>query len=117
MIVGGADTMATLESQKRSERRRHQRWWEELNRQPEVIALRREIARRARSRRRHPFAGQTASQPGPLWLYCLIAGMHEGGRAWKGRRCTKRLGTRMCWNWRQSSSDRCHRHQRERGDQ
>ena len=35
--------MATLESQKRSERRRNQKSWERLNRDPEVIALRREM--------------------------------------------------------------------------
>jgi hypothetical protein len=104
--------MATIESKKRMERRRRQRWWEQFNRDPEVIALRREIARRQRYRQRHPFAGQTATQRGPLWLYCLMAGMHEGGRPPRTRRCTKRLGSRRCWGWREADSDRCYRHRR-----
>jgi hypothetical protein len=105
--------MATRESEKRMERRRRQRWWEELNRQPEVIALRREIARRARYRRRHPFSGQSASIRGLLYMHCVYAGIRLGGRARKGRRCTKRLGTRVCHNWRAPGTDRCYRHRRQ----
>ena len=86
--------MATLESEKRMERRRNQKWWEELNRQPEVIALRREMARRQRYLRRHPYAGQ----PTLAYMHCVYMGIRLGGRARKARRCTKRLGTKLCWN-------------------
>lgn len=100
--------MATLESEKRMERRRNQKWWEELNRQPEVIALRREMARRQRYLRRHPYAGQ----PTLAYMHCVYMGIRLGGRARKARRCTKRLGTKLCWNWRVGGTDRCHRHGR-----
>jgi hypothetical protein len=100
--------MATIESQKRSERRRNQKWWERLNRTPEVIALRREIARRQRYRAKHPYAGQ----PGLIYMRCVYMGSRFGGRARKARRCTKRLGTRLCWNWRVLGTDRCYRHRR-----
>ena len=56
--------MATFESEKRMERRRRQRWWEALNREPEVIALRREMARRKQYRANHPYAGQ----PGLIYM-------------------------------------------------
>jgi hypothetical protein len=75
--------MATLEFEKRMERRRRQRWWEELNRQPEVMVLRREIARRARYQRRHPFSGQSASIRGLLYMHCVYMGIRFGGRARK----------------------------------
>jgi hypothetical protein len=108
-----ADTsMATIESQKRMERRRSQKlreWWLNL---PEYRALRREIERRQQYRRRHPFMGQDARQRGPLWLYCFMAGSHEGGRPPRVRRCTKRLGSRLCWGWREAGSDRCVKHRR-----
>jgi hypothetical protein len=104
--------MATLEFEKRMERRRRQRWWEELNRQPEVMVLRREIARRARYQRRHPFSGQSASIRGLLYMHCVYMGIRFGGRARKARRCTKQLGSRLCWNWRVSGTDRCYRHGR-----
>jgi hypothetical protein len=104
--------MATIASAKRSERRRRQKSWERWIRQPEVVALRREILRRHRYRERHPFAGLTAMRGSPLWLYCFMAGMHEGGRPPRAKRCTKRLGTRLCWGWRESDSDRCYQHRR-----
>ena len=100
--------MATWESEKRMERRRNQKWWEELNRQPEVIALRREMARRQRYLRRHPYAGQ----PTLAYMHCVYMGIRLGGRARKARRCTKRLGTKLCWNWRVGGTHRCHRHGR-----
>jgi hypothetical protein len=100
--------MATEESEKRMERRRRQRWREELNRQPEVIALRREIARRQRYRAKHPYAGQ----PGLIFMRCVYFGKKLGGRARGGRRCTKRLQTRVCHNWRAPGTDRCHMHMR-----
>jgi hypothetical protein len=100
--------MATIESQKRSERRRAQKWWERLNRDPEVIALRREIARRQRYLRRHPYAGQ----PTLAYMHCVYMGIQHGGRPPKARRCTRRLGTRYCWNWRAPGTDRCDRHGR-----
>ena len=98
--------MATRESEKRMERRRTQKWWEEFNRQPEVIALRREMARHQRYLRRHPYAGQ----PTLAYMHCVYMGIRLGGRARKARRCTKRLGTKLCWNWRVGGTDRCHRH-------
>jgi hypothetical protein len=110
MEVGGADLMATLESQKRMERRRHQRWWEAFNRDPEIIALRRYIAARQRYQQRHPFSGRPW---GLLYMHCAYMGIRFGGRARKARRCTKRLGTRFCHNWRAPGTDRCIRHRRE----
>jgi hypothetical protein len=44
--------------------------------------------------------------------YCVWAGRVLGGRPAEERRCTKRLGTRRCWNWRVKGTDRCHLHQR-----
>jgi hypothetical protein len=105
--------MATIESEKHMERRRHQRWWERLNRAPEVIALRRSIAARQRYRQRHPFSGQRPGLRGLLWLHCVSAGIRLGGRPPWARRCSKRLGTRYCWNWRAPASDRCYRHARQ----
>jgi hypothetical protein len=102
--------MATEESEKRMERRRHQRWWERLNRDPEIIAIRRELARRQRYRQRHPFSGQHPGVRGLLWLHCVHAGIRLGGRPPKARRCSKRLGSRLCWNWRVPGADRCYRH-------
>jgi hypothetical protein len=100
--------MATLESQKRSERRRRQRWQRWLNTDPEVIALRCEMARCQRYLARHPYAGQ----PTLAYMHCVYMGIRFGGRARKARRCTKRLGSRLCWNWRAPGIDRCVRHRR-----
>jgi hypothetical protein len=102
--------MATYESQKRMERRRHQRWREAFNRDPEVIALRRYVAARQRYERRHPFSGRLRPL---LRLHCMAAGILKGGRPSAARRCTKRLGSRFCWNWRAPGTDRCSRHGRE----
>jgi hypothetical protein len=104
--------VATIESQKRMERRRRQRRWEQFNREPEVIALRREIARRQRYRQRHPYSGNTPGVRGLLLIRCISAGIQLGGRPPLARRCTKRLGSRFCWNWRAAESDRCYRHGR-----
>jgi hypothetical protein len=104
--------MATLESQKRSERRRRQRRWEQFNREPEVIVLRREMARRQRYRQRHPYSGEHPGLRGLLYLHCVYAGIRLGGRPPRARRCTKRLGSRLCWGWREADSDRCYRHRR-----
>jgi hypothetical protein len=104
--------MATEESQKRTERRRHQRWWERLNRDPEIIAIRREVARRQQYRQRHPFSGQHPGVRGLLWLHCVNAGIRLGGRPPRAQRCTKRLGQRFCWNWCMPATDRCYRHGR-----
>ena len=100
--------MATLESEKRSERRRHQKFWERENRDPEVIALRRQIDRCQRYLAKHPYAGQ----PVLLFMHCCYMGIRFGGRARKGRRCTKRLSSRICRNWRVPGTDRCWRHAR-----
>jgi hypothetical protein len=101
--------MATEESQKRTERRRLQRWREAWNRQPEIIAFRRAIAARQRYQQRHPFSGR---HPGLLLIHCITAGIQQGGRPPKARRCSKRLESRFCWNWRASGTDRCYRHSR-----
>jgi hypothetical protein len=108
--------MATEESQKRMECRRRQRRWEQFNREPEVIALRREIARRRRYRQRHPYSGNTPGERGLRLIRCISAGIQLGGRPPKPRRCTKRLGSRFCWGWRESGTDRCDRHRREQRD-
>jgi hypothetical protein len=102
--------MATLESEKRMERRRHQRWWEALNRDPQIIALRRYIAARQRYQQRHPFSGRPW---GLLYMHCAWIGREQGGRPPQARRCTKRLGSRFCWNWRAPGTDRCYRHGRQ----
>lgn len=107
--------MATEESQQRMERRRHQRWWERLNREPEVIALRRYIASREKYRQRHPFSGERPGVRGLLYMHCVTAGIEQGGRPPRARRCTKRLHSRRCWNWRESGRDRCSRHRRAQG--
>ena len=49
---------------------------------------------------------------GPLQWLCGIAGRRHGGRPPPEQRCTKRLGTRFCWNWRSEGTDRCWRHPR-----
>jgi hypothetical protein len=108
--------MATIESEKRMERRRRQRWWERFNREPEVIALRREMARRQRYRQRHPYSGDTPGVRGLLLIRCVSAGIQLGGRPPKLRRCRKRLGSRFCWGWRAPGADRCYRHRREQGE-
>jgi hypothetical protein len=105
--------VATIESEKRMERRRRQRWWEQLNRDPEVIALRRAIAARQKYRQRHPFSGQHPGLHGLLWLHCVNAGIRLGGQPPRARRCTKRLKGRYCWNWRAPGTDRCSRHGRQ----
>jgi hypothetical protein len=102
--------MATEESEKRMERRRFQKWREQWYAQPEVQVLRRAIAARQKYRQRHPFSGQHPGLRGLLWLHCVNAGIRLGGRPANARRCTKRLGTRYCWNWRAPGTDRCYRH-------
>lgn len=47
--------------------------------------------------------------------WCGHVGRKLGGRPPKYRRCTKRLGTRFCWNWRVDGTDRCRLHPRGRG--
>jgi hypothetical protein len=85
--------MATEESQKRMERRRRQRRWEAWNCQPEIITLRRAIAARQLQQQRHPFSGR---HPGLLRMHCIYAGIQLGGRPPQTRRCSKRLGSRLC---------------------
>lgn len=46
-----------------------------------------------------------------IQMACAMAGRELGGRPSRERRCTKRLGTRYCWNWRVGGTDRCHLHQ------
>jgi hypothetical protein len=101
--------MATVESRQRMERRRRQQWLERWRADPEVVALRRQIEAQRRYRQRHPFSGR---HPGLLRMHCIVAGIQQGGRPPKVRRCSKRLESRLCWNWRAPGSDRCSRHGR-----
>jgi hypothetical protein len=99
--------MATEQSLKRSARRRVQRWREQWMADPAMQALRREIRARQRYEQRHPFS----RLPELALLHCWAKGIELGGRPPKARRCTKRLGSRLCWNWRMPGSSRCYRHQ------
>ena len=107
----GADTVATNESQERMARRRSQRWREAWYASPEYQAHRWDWERYRRYKRKHPWSGVP-------WLIlkwlCRCWGMTLGGRPPKGRRCTKRLGSRFCWGWRVAGTDRCGRHPRAR---
>jgi hypothetical protein len=84
--------MATIESEKRMQRRRRQRWWEQFNRQPDVIALRREIARRQKYRQRHPYSGQHPGLHGLLYIPCVTAGRELGGRPSPGPALQEAIG-------------------------
>jgi hypothetical protein len=106
--------MPSEESRKRCERRRHQRWRERWMADPEIQVLRRVLEARRRYRQRHPFTGY-AERPevrGHMLMHCISAGVIRGGRPPQARRCTKRLGTRYCWNWQARGADRCHLHPR-----
>jgi hypothetical protein len=76
---------------------------------------RRQQQREIRQRRFAFMAVGNADSPWPQvfkeW-YIKHLGRTLGGKPSRHRRCTKRLGTRQCWNWRTSHSDRCHRHSR-----
>jgi hypothetical protein len=90
----------------RTKRRRQQRLRAELA--AEMASLEQGPLGRRLRRRRMPWAN--ASE---LWFRCWLAGGLEGGRPKDvSHRCTKRLGSRLCWNWRAAGSDRCWRHQR-----
>jgi hypothetical protein len=95
--------MATQESEDRMVRRHLQRYREAF--EPAVQAWRRDQRRRTQ---RHPYRHV---HPALLWLFCRWWGSALGGRPPQERRCTKRLGTRYCWNWRVEGTTRCHRHQ------
>ncbi len=99
--------MATYESRQRMARRRAHRSFEAWKARPDVQAMLHDQHRRLR---RHPYR---FVHPGLLWLYCYQWGRELGGRPPKARRCTKRLGTRYCWNWRVKGTTRCHRHPRD----
>ncbi len=91
-------------------RRRHvQRFGEQIK--AEVAALHRtpEWRRwwRNRRRRRWPRLSLEAVR-----VFCMLDGYDKGGRPPRARRCTKRLGSRFCWNWREPETDRCWRHAR-----
>jgi hypothetical protein len=51
--------------------------------------------------------------PEVVRLFCIADGMNLGGRPARSRRCTKRLGSQFCWNWREPRADRCWRHARQ----
>lgn len=100
--------MATWASQQRMERRRQQRARERRHADPQMIALGRYLDARARYMARHPWA----RHPALLRMWCMASGIRFGGRPPKVRRCTKRLGSRFCWNWRLPDTDRCALHAR-----
>ena len=108
--------MATEESRKRSDRRRHQRVIAEWHASPEYQAMKRDLLAQRRYRLRHPYTGYQHSsvQRGLLLLRCISAGVTLGGRPPKAQRCTRRLGSRFCWGWRVQDTDRCYRHPRAR---
>jgi hypothetical protein len=99
--------MAKRESEERNARRRRQRWREGLRMDPELRAVLREIQRRRR-RRRWPGMPQIVVD-----MLCGTLGRERGGCPPRERRCTKRLGSRLCWGWRAEGSDRCRLHLRE----
>lgn len=99
MRAPGADTergeeMAKPESRERAARRRTARALRDLRARPELVELRRQHERRRRE------------------LLCALQGAELGGRPPAELRCTKRLGTRLCWGWRAPGSDRCRLHPR-----
>jgi len=113
-----ADTASMVSE--RTLRRRVQRFRERaLEPLSEELGARNRERRRKAKRRRWPdlhpenFGGDR----GPLEWWCGWVGAVEGGagRPPKERRCSKRLGTRLCRNWRRGDSDRCWRHQRPEG--
>jgi hypothetical protein len=61
--------MATLESEKRMERRRNQLWWARLNDDAEIQEIRRRFAAKCRYRQRHPFSGAPLEL---LWMHSLL---------------------------------------------
>lgn len=69
-----------------------------------------EIPRR-RPRRRWPHLARPEDER-LRSLLCAWIGRERGGRPPRERRCTKRLGSRLCWNWRIPGADRCWRHPR-----
>jgi hypothetical protein len=99
--------MATFERQPRSTRRHH-RWVERWQRDAEYLTLHQRLEARLRYQHKHPWSGPLKPL---LWMHGLLAGIQLGGRP-KARRCTKRLGTRYCWNWQVLGTDRCARHGR-----
>ena len=99
--------MATQESEQRMARRFFQRFRETLEDSP---AFHQHMRTWARHRRRHPYCDVP---PRALRALCVQWGRALGGRPPRARRCTKRLGTRYCWNWHALGTTRCHRHQQE----
>jgi hypothetical protein len=100
--------MATEASQQRMLRRWWKRTSEALDASPAFQHAMRALRRRWR---RHPFCN---ASPRFLREWCARWGREFGGRPYtKAYRCTKRLGTRYCWNWRVQGTTRCHRHQQE----
>lgn len=96
--------MATEESHKRMARRFRQRFDKSVDASP---AFQQQMRDRERRRRRHPYCVHT---PGYVRALCVQWGRELGGRPPRVRRCTKRLGTRYCWNWRVEGTTRCYRH-------
>jgi hypothetical protein len=100
--------MATRDSEQRRTRRFHQRFRETVEASPGFQAA---VRARLRHRRRHPYAAAPSRY---LRALCVQWGRELGGRPYtKAYRCTKRLGTRLCWNWRVEGTTRCYRHQQE----
>ena len=92
----------------RTKRRRQQRLRAELAETLAEIERSPEAKRRRRNERRRRWP----PYPQPLFdRFCAAEGREKGGRPPRERRCTKRLGSRLCWGWRRPGSDRCWRHQ------
>jgi hypothetical protein len=91
----------------RTQRRRQQRLRAELT--AELESLERGALGRRLRRRRMPWANVRELQG-----WCWLTGTLGGRPKRTGYRCTKRLGSRFCWNWRAVGSDRCWRHKRAR---
>ena len=100
-----ADNVDTYEqSWARQERREYARFKAQWYASPEYKRF-----KRNQRRRRWPLAS-----PDVVRFFCWWIGFLQGGKPkHAARRCTKRLGSRLCWNWRVGGTDRCHRHQRE----
>lgn len=98
-----------LESEERAVRRRLQRLWAEG---AEALAEYRatpEYRRRERNRKRRRWPD---ASPWMVDFLCSTEGRDKGGRPPAARRCTRRVGSRFCWNWSLRGTDRCWRHER-----
>src|SRR5262245_52110084 len=100
--------MGKYAANERTLRRREARAWAEYKARLYASPGYRRFKRNEK-RRRWPLAS-----PAELRFFCWLAGVQKGGKPkHAGQRCTKRLGRRLCGNWRIGGTDRCHRHPRK----